>query len=60
MQITLLAQLGELLRSVAQAETVPRFRQLAPGDVISKATTEDPLDLVTAADRAAEDQLTQR
>lgn len=60
MQSTLLTRLGELLREVAQAEIVPRFRKLAPSDVISKATTEDPLDLVTAADRAAEDQLTQR
>jgi len=60
MQTAFLGKLAEILREVALAEIVPRFRQLAPGDVISKATAEDPHDLVTAADRAAEDQLTQR
>lgn len=60
MQSALLVQLGRVIREVAQAEIVTRFRKLAPGDVISKATAEDPLDLVTAADRAAEAALTLR
>ncbi|HEX2674647.1 MAG TPA: inositol monophosphatase family protein, partial [Polyangiaceae bacterium] len=46
------------MREVAQAEIVTRFRKLTPSDVTSKATAEDPLDLVTAADRAAEAALT--
>ncbi len=60
MQSALLDRLGRVLREVAQAEIVTRFRNLAPSDVISKATAEDPLDLVTAADRAAEAALTAR
>lgn len=56
----LLDQLGQLMREVARREIVPRFRQLAPGDVISKPSAEDPTDLVTAADRAAEAELTLR
>lgn len=60
MQSALLTRLGRVLREVAQAEIVTRFRKLDPSDVISKATAEDPLDLVTAADRAAELALTSR
>ncbi|HYQ04780.1 MAG TPA: inositol monophosphatase family protein [Polyangiaceae bacterium] len=60
MQSDLLEQLGRVLREVAQAEIVTRFQKLTPSDVISKATAEDPLDLVTAADRAAEAVLTER
>jgi fructose-1,6-bisphosphatase/inositol monophosphatase family enzyme len=60
MQNALLEQLGRVLREVAQTEIVTRFRKLTPSDVISKATTEDPLDLVTSADRAAEAALTAR
>jgi len=60
MQSALLTQLGGVLREVAQAEIVTRFQRLTPSDVISKATAEDPLDLVTAADRAAEAALTAR
>ncbi|HEY3254223.1 MAG TPA: hypothetical protein VGJ91_09755, partial [Polyangiaceae bacterium] len=56
----LLNQLGQVLREVAQHEIAARFRQLAPGEIISKATAEEPFDLVTAADRAAEAALTQR
>lgn len=58
MQSAFLTRLGSVLRDVARAEIMPRFRQLAPSDVFSKATAEDPLDLVTAADRAAEERLT--
>jgi fructose-1,6-bisphosphatase/inositol monophosphatase family enzyme len=60
MPSALLDRLGELLREVAQREIVPRFQKLSPGDVISKPSAEDPNDLVTAADRAAEAELTLR
>lgn len=60
MQSVLLDRLAEVLRTVAQREIAPRFRQLAPSDVIGKPTLEDPGDLVTAADRAAEAELTRR
>ena len=60
MQSGLLDRLGRVLREVAQAEIVTRFQKLTPSEVISKATAEDPLDLVTAADRAAEASLTAR
>ncbi|HEY6080850.1 MAG TPA: inositol monophosphatase family protein [Polyangiaceae bacterium] len=56
----LLTELGALLKAVALAEIAPRFQQLAPSDVISKPSAEDPTDLVTAADRAAEAELTLR
>jgi fructose-1,6-bisphosphatase/inositol monophosphatase family enzyme len=59
-QSALLTRLGEMLRSVAQREITSRFQQLAPADVIGKPSAEDPTDLVTAADRAAEAELTQR
>jgi fructose-1,6-bisphosphatase/inositol monophosphatase family enzyme len=55
-----LEQLGRVLREVGQSEIAPRFRQLAPSDVIAKPSAEDPNDLVTAADRAAEAVLTER
>jgi len=55
-----LDRLGEVLRDVAQSEIAPRFRQLAPSDVYGKPTVDDPNDLVTAADRAAEAELTLR
>jgi len=60
MESALLEQLGRVLREVAQAEIVTRFRRLTASDVISKATVEDPHDLVTSADRAAEAALTER
>ncbi|RYZ04555.1 MAG: inositol monophosphatase [Myxococcales bacterium] len=60
MQSALLDRLGEVVRDVAQRQIAPRFRHLAPADVIGKATAEDPTDLVTAADRAAEAELTER
>lgn len=60
MPSALLEQLGQVVRLVAQREIAPRFRQLAPTDVISKPSVEDPSDLVTAADRAAEAELTLR
>lgn len=60
MQSALLDQLGRVLREVAQREIAPRFRQLAPTDVLSKPSVDDPTDVVTAADRAAEAELTLR
>ncbi len=50
-----LAVLVELLRSAARAEILPRFRRLGAGDVRQKT---GPLDLVTAADEAAERLIT--
>ncbi|HVY29171.1 MAG TPA: inositol monophosphatase family protein [Polyangiaceae bacterium] len=60
MQSALLDQLGQVLREVAQREIAPRFRQLAPSDVSHKPSVDDPTDVVTAADRAAEAELTLR
>ena len=48
------AELVQLVRAVARAEIMPRFRRLAPEDVQAKT---GPLDLVTVADEAAEAQL---
>ena len=58
MQSALLERLGNVVRDVARREIAPRFQQLAPSDVISKPSVDDPTDLVTAADRAAEAELT--
>jgi fructose-1,6-bisphosphatase/inositol monophosphatase family enzyme len=60
MQSVLLERLGQVIREVAQREIAPRFRRLAPSDVIGKPSADDPHDLVTAADRAAEAELTLR
>jgi len=60
MQSELLSRLGQVLREVAQREIAPRFQQLAPSDIIDKPSVDDPNDLVTAADRAAEAELTLR
>jgi len=48
------AQVITLLRDVARAEILPRFKNLAAGDVRTKA---GPLDPVTVADEAAEKAL---
>ncbi len=50
-----LAEIVQLVRAVARTEIMPRFRNLAPGDVQTKS---GPLDLVTAADEQAELRLT--
>jgi fructose-1,6-bisphosphatase/inositol monophosphatase family enzyme len=60
MPSALLEKLGQVLREVAEREIAPRFQQLAPSDVIGKPSADDPNDLVTAADRAAEAELTLR
>jgi fructose-1,6-bisphosphatase/inositol monophosphatase family enzyme len=49
-----LDQVSRLITDVAATEVMPRFRKLEPGHVIEKAAG----DLVTIADRAAEDRLT--
>ncbi|MEU6766292.1 inositol monophosphatase family protein [Streptomyces sp. NPDC046853] len=46
----------EALRKAAAAEVMPRFRQLAEEDVVQKS---GPHDLVTVADRLAEEHLTE-
>ncbi len=45
------AEVVQLVRAVARAEIMPRFRNLAPGDVQAKS---GPLDLATVADEQAE------
>lgn len=50
-----LSDLGALLRDVARAEIMPRFRRLGAGDIRAKS---GPLDLVTEADEAAERVIT--
>jgi len=50
-----LAEIVQLVRAVARTEIMPRFRNLAPGDVQVKS---GPLDLVTTADEQAELRLT--
>jgi len=49
--VKLLEDLAALLRHAARTEVMPRFRNLAAGDVRTKS---GPLDLVTEADEAAE------
>jgi fructose-1,6-bisphosphatase/inositol monophosphatase family enzyme len=60
MQSALLDRLGEVVREVAEREIASRFRQLVPGDIMGKPSVEDPTDVVTVADRAAEAELTLR
>ncbi|MGH3415641.1 MAG: inositol monophosphatase family protein [Actinocrinis sp.] len=50
------SEVSSLIRTVAQREVLPRFGRLAAGDITEKA----PGDLVTVADRAAEDALAER
>lgn len=49
------AHVINILRRAARAEVMPRFRNLASGDINTKS---GPTDLVTAADIAAEDMIT--
>jgi fructose-1,6-bisphosphatase/inositol monophosphatase family enzyme len=49
-----LSEVVQLVRAVARSEIMPRFRNLAPGDVQAKS---GPLDLVTVADEQAERRL---
>jgi fructose-1,6-bisphosphatase/inositol monophosphatase family enzyme len=45
---------SDLIRGAARIEIIPRFRKLTGDDVIAKPSDQDPDDIVTAADRAAE------
>jgi fructose-1,6-bisphosphatase/inositol monophosphatase family enzyme len=51
-----LHEVTQLVRAVARAEIMPRFRNLGVGDVSEKS---GPMDLVTVADEAAEASLTE-
>jgi fructose-1,6-bisphosphatase/inositol monophosphatase family enzyme len=53
----LLGAVEETIRDVVGAEVVPRWRRLADADVVEK---HGPHDLVTTADRRAEEVLTER
>jgi fructose-1,6-bisphosphatase/inositol monophosphatase family enzyme len=53
----LLAAVEETVRDVVAAEVTPRWRQLTAADVVEK---HGPHDLVTTADRRAEEALTER
>jgi fructose-1,6-bisphosphatase/inositol monophosphatase family enzyme len=50
-------QVTELIRSVAASVVMPSFRALKPEDIQFKDTPGDPEDLVTIADKAAEQSL---
>jgi fructose-1,6-bisphosphatase/inositol monophosphatase family enzyme len=53
----LLAAVEQIVREVADAEVLPRWRRLADADI---AVKNGPHDLVTTADRRAEERLTER
>ena len=55
-----LERLGEILKEASAIELMPRFRKLASDDIVAKPSKEDPTDLVTVADRAAEAFLAER
>jgi fructose-1,6-bisphosphatase/inositol monophosphatase family enzyme len=48
---------ARIMREIAAAEILPRWRNLGSGDVVAKT---DPNDIVTVADRAAEERLSLR
>lgn len=54
---TLYTAVEETIRAVVAAEIVPRWRRLAAQDIVEK---NGPHDLVTTADRLAEERLTER
>ncbi|WP_405589376.1 inositol monophosphatase family protein [Streptomyces sp. NBC_01190] len=53
----LFAAVADTVREVVAAEVVPRWRRLADADIVQK---NGPHDLVTTADRLAEERLTER
>jgi hypothetical protein len=55
-----LERLGDLLRETSKQEILPRFQRLTDGDIASKASKEDPTDILTIAVRTAEEFLTSR
>jgi fructose-1,6-bisphosphatase/inositol monophosphatase family enzyme len=50
-------QIADLIEETARIEIVPRFRQLATTAVFTKSSPQDPGDVVTEADQAAEARL---
>jgi fructose-1,6-bisphosphatase/inositol monophosphatase family enzyme len=56
----LAADLARLLREVGDRILIPHFGQLGEGGIYSKATANDPTDVVTIADREAEEFLGDR
>lgn len=52
-----LERVGEMIREVAAAEAIPRWRNLASSDIVKKS---GPEDVVTVADRAVEVALSAR
>lgn len=52
-----LDRVGDIMREVAATEAIPRWRNLAEGDIVEKA---GPDDVVTVADRAVEIALARR
>ena len=56
----LAADLARLLREVGERILIPHFGQLEAGAIYSKATASDPTDVVTIADREAEEFLGER
>ena len=57
MKLPDLDTVGDIIREVAEAEALPRWRNLEAGDIIEKA---GPDDVVTVADRAVEVELSRR
>lgn len=57
MTIPDLDRVDQIIREVAEAEAIPRWRNLADGDIVEKA---GPDDVVTVADRAVEVALSRR
>jgi len=55
-----LQSLGVAVRDVATRQIAARFQRLDASEVIAKPSKDDPLDVVTAADRAAEAELIER
>lgn len=53
-------RVADLIREVAHQEILARFRSLGESDIFAKPSKNDPDDVVTAADRAAERRLTER
>ena len=58
--VAIAESLGTVVVEVAEAEIVPRYRNLSASDIFGKPSKTDPDDLVTSADRAAESALTAR
>jgi fructose-1,6-bisphosphatase/inositol monophosphatase family enzyme len=56
----LAADLARLLREVGDRILIPHFGRLGEGAIYSKATANDPTDVVTIADREAEEFLGER